>query len=86
MLHFGLRGCKEQRERRWGDVVLKSGSEGRQYLEYSVERQTMTRAGQNPRHQRQVKSRMYENKNTESVERAPFRFTKPTKTGVQETC
>ena len=23
MLHFGLRGCKEQRELRWGDVVLK---------------------------------------------------------------
>jgi len=37
MLHFGLRGCKEQRELRWGDVVLKSDSEGKQYLEYSVE-------------------------------------------------
>ena len=24
MLHFGLYGCKEQRELRWGDVVLKS--------------------------------------------------------------
>ena len=45
MLHFGLRGCKEQRELRWGDVVLKSGSEGKQYLEYSVEGQTKTRTG-----------------------------------------
>ena len=73
MLHFGLSGCKEQRELRWGDVVLKSDSEGRQYLEYSVERQTKTRAGENPRHQRQVKPRMYQNKTTESAERAPFR-------------
>ena len=30
MLHFGLRGCKEQRELRWGDVILKSDSEGKQ--------------------------------------------------------
>ena len=82
-LHFDLRGCKEQRELRWGDVVLKSDSEGRQYLEYSVERQTKTRAGENPRNQRQVKPRMYQNKTAESAERAPFRFTKPTKTSVQ---
>ena len=27
-----------------------------------------------------------QNKTTESAERAPFRFTKPTKTSVQETC
>ena len=34
-LHFRLRGCKEQRELRWADVVLKSVGEGKQYLEYS---------------------------------------------------
>ena len=42
MLHFALRGGKEQREPQWGDVVLKSDSEGKQYLEYFVERQTKT--------------------------------------------
>ena len=31
-LHFRLRGCKEQRELRWADVVLKSEREGKQYL------------------------------------------------------
>ena len=76
MLHFGLRGCKEQRELRWGDVVLKSDSEGKQYLEYSVERQTKTRTGENPRNQREVKPRMYQNKTTESAERDPVQVYK----------
>ena len=76
MLHFGLRGCKEQRELRWGDVVLKSESEGKQYLEYSVERQTKTRTGENPRNQRQVKPRMYQNKTAESAERDPVQVYK----------
>ena len=31
MLHFRLRGCKEQRELRWRDVVLKSYGKGKQY-------------------------------------------------------
>ena len=39
MIHFGLRGCKEQKELRWGDVILKTDSDGKEYLEY-FERQT----------------------------------------------
>ena len=39
MIHFGLRGCKEQKELRWGDIVLKTDSDGKEYLEY-FERQT----------------------------------------------
>ena len=31
---FGLRGCKEQTELRWGDIVLKADSDGKEYLEY----------------------------------------------------
>ena len=34
MIHFGLRGCKEQKELRWGDIVLKTDSHGNEYLEY----------------------------------------------------
>ena len=50
MLQSGLRGCKEHsRELRWGDVILKFGSEEKQYLECSVKRQTKTRTGENPR-------------------------------------
>ena len=86
MLHFGLRGCKEQRELRWGDIVLKSDSEGKLYLEYSVERQTKTRIGENPRNQRQVKPRMYQNKTAKAANETPFRFTKPTKISAQKTC
>ena len=76
MLHFGLRGCKEQRELRWGDVALKSDSEGKQYLEYFVERQSKTRTGENPRNQRQVKPRMYEHKAAVSAERDPVQVYK----------
>ena len=76
MLHFGLRGCKEQRELQWGDVVLKSDSEGKQYLEYFVERQTKTSTGENPRNKRQVKTRTYQNKTTESAERDPVQVYK----------
>jgi len=58
MLHFGLHGCKEQRELQLGDVALKSDSEEKQYLEYFAERQTKTGTGENPRNQRQVKPHM----------------------------
>ena len=65
MLHSSLRGCKEHRELQWGDVILKLGSEEKQYLECSVERQTKTGSVENPRNQRQVKLRMYQNKTAE---------------------
>lgn len=58
-IHFGLRGGKEQRELRWGDVKLKQTPDGKEYLEYSVERQTKTRTGSDPRITRQIKPRMY---------------------------
>ena len=87
MLHFGLRGCKEQRELRWGDDVLKSGREEKQYLEYSVERQTKTRTGENPRNQRQVKPRCIKTiKPTSQLNETPFTCKKPTKISAQKTC
>ena len=61
----------EQRELKWWDVVLKSHSEGKKCLEYSVERQTKTRTVENPRNQRQVNPHMYQNKTAESIERDP---------------
>ena len=60
-LHFGLRGGKEQRDLKWGDVFLKKDTEGKEYLEYNTERQTKTRTGENPMNRRSVKPRMYEN-------------------------
>ena len=33
MINFGLRGCKEQKELRWGNIVLKTDSDGKEYLE-----------------------------------------------------
>ena len=60
-MHFGLRGGKEQRDLKWGDITLKTDSRGKEYLEYSTERQTKTRPGDNPANTRSVKPRMYEN-------------------------
>ena len=49
MIHFGLPGCKKQKEFRWGDmIVLKTDSDGKEYLKY-FERQTKTRTGEDPR-------------------------------------
>ena len=61
-LHFGLRGGKEQRDLQWGDIELKTDLNGKEYLEYSVQRQTKTRPGDNPANRRAVKPRMFENK------------------------
>ena len=60
-LHSGIRGGKEQSDLSWGDVVLKTDCHGKEYLEYSTERQTKTRPGDNPLNRRQIKPRMYEN-------------------------
>ena len=54
-----IRGGKEQRELRWGDVKLKQTPGEKGYLEYSVERQTKTRTGSDPRDTRKIKPRMY---------------------------
>ena len=59
-MHFGLRGGKEQRELKWGDVVLKTNPFGKEYLEYCTERQTKTRPGDNPSKVKKVKPKMYE--------------------------
>ena len=60
-LHFGLRGWKEQRDLKWGDVLLKKDTEGKEYHEYNTERQTKTRTGENPMNRRSIKPRMFEN-------------------------
>ena len=58
-IHFGLCGGKEQRELCWGDVKLKQTPDGKEYLEYSHEKQTKTRTGSEPRDMRKIKPRMY---------------------------
>ena len=60
-LHFGIRGGKEQRNLSYGDVVLKPGCPGKWYLDYSTERETKIRPGDNLLNRRQIKPRMYEN-------------------------
>ena len=33
-IHFGLRGCKENRDMCWGDVKLRKNANDEEYLEY----------------------------------------------------
>ena len=48
-IYFGMRPGKEQRDLCWGDLQLKTDSEGNRFVEFSKERQTRTRTGENPR-------------------------------------
>ena len=70
MIHFGLRGCKEQRDLRWEDVVLKTAIDDKEYLE-SSEHQTKTRTGADPRNLCQIKPRMYAKLAAVTTERDP---------------
>lgn len=72
MIHFGLRGCKEQKELRWGNTVLKPDSDGKEYLEY-FERQMKARMGEDLRNQRPIRLRMHVNNDAISLDRDPLR-------------
>ena len=58
-----MRPGKEQKDLCWGDLQLETDSEGNRFVEFSKERQTKTRTGENPRNLREKKPQMYENKN-----------------------
>lgn len=59
-VYFGMRPGKEQRDLCWGDLQLKTNTEGVRYVEFAIERQTKTRTGENPRNVREKKPKMYE--------------------------
>ena len=58
-LHFDMRTGKETHDLIWADIQQKSDAEGKEYLVYSLERQTKTRTGMNPRDVRPTKPRAY---------------------------
>ena len=66
---FGMRPGKEQRDLCWGDLQLKTDSEGNRFIEFNKERQAKTRTGENPRNIRENKPQMYENKS--NADRCP---------------
>ena len=57
-----MRPGKEQRDLCWGDLQLKTDSEGNRFIEFSIERQTKTCTGENPRNIREKKPNMYKEK------------------------
>ena len=58
----------EQKELRWGDIVLKTDSDGKEYLEY-FERKTQALTGEDPRNQRPIKPWMYAYNDAISIDR-----------------
>ena len=64
-----MRPGKEQRDLYWGDLQLKTDSEGNCFIEFNIERQTKTRTGENPRNVREKKPKMYEDKS--NADRCP---------------
>ena len=73
MIHFGLRRCKEQKELRWGDIILKTDSDGKEYLEYFA-CQTKTRTGEDPQNKRPIRPQMYATNNAISIDRDPVQL------------
>ncbi len=67
-IHFGLRGCKEHRDMRWGDIKLCETSTGQEYLEFN-ERETKTRSGNDPRNVRAIAAKMFAVQNNEKCPR-----------------
>ena len=57
-MYNGLRGCKEHRDRCWGDVKLKETADGKEYLQF-YERQTKTRTGSDCRDIMAIPSKMF---------------------------
>lgn len=72
-VHFGLRGRHEHREMCWGDVTLKTNTDGHEYLEF-CERQSKTRTGNDPRNVRDVKPKLWAN--LDNPERCPVNIYK----------
>ena len=60
---------KEQRDLCWGDLELNVDAQGVRYVEFSTERQTKTRTGENPRNARETRPKMFEN--PDNIERCP---------------
>ena len=54
------------KELRYGEIVLKTDSDGKEYLEY-FERQTKTQTGEDPWNQWPIKPRMYANNDAFSM-------------------
>jgi len=60
-LHFGHRARHEARQLKFGDVVLrKDEASGEEYLEWSTERESKTRHGDENEHRRSFRPKAYE--------------------------
>ena len=68
-LVMGMRGGKEQRELKWGDIELLTDIDGDEYLQHKRVRTTKTRTGQNPSDIRKFKPKAWNKR--EKLDRCP---------------
>lgn len=69
-LLFGMRGGKEQRDLKWGDIELLTDEDGDEYLSHIRERHTKTRPGADPKNVRKFKPKAWALK--DDVKRCPI--------------
>ena len=48
IIHLGLGGCREHRNLRWGDAILKTDSQGKEYLVQSFRETNQEQTGRQP--------------------------------------
>ena len=63
---LGMRGGKEQRDLKLGDIIIGKDSSGEEFIQHVRERQTKTRTGNDPSYSKVIKTKAWghENPNT----------------------
>ena len=51
-----MRGAKEQRDLKFGDIVIDKDAFGEEFIQHVKERQTKTRTGADPNNSKEIKT------------------------------
>jgi hypothetical protein len=81
-MSLGMSGGKEQRDLKFGDIVIDKDASGEEFIQHVKERQTKTRTGADPNNSKKIKTTAWANDNPNRCSVNAFRiFTskRPTK-------
>ena len=62
-MSIGMRGGKEQRDLKFGDIVIDKDASGEECIQHVKERQTKTRTGADPNNSKEIKTTAWVNDN-----------------------
>ena len=62
-MSLGMRGGKEQRDLKFGDIVIDKDASGEEFIQHVKERQTKTRTGADPNNSKEIKTTAWANDN-----------------------